>query len=180
MDNRASALPCLRKAEAADAPALSCLMEQTYRDTFAAMNTAADMALHCRAFYSPALQAREILDDAIDTVVCEFDGQLIGFAQLREAPCPAPVNAMRACELQRLYVARPWHGQGVARAIMQRMLAVAQTYAADLLWLGVWEHNARAIAFYEKCGFMQAGSHVFLMGTDPQRDLVMIRWLRDA
>jgi RimJ/RimL family protein N-acetyltransferase len=44
----------------------------------------------------------------------------------------------------------------------------------------VWERNARAIAFYEKCGFMQAGSHVFLMGTDPQRDLVMIRWLRNA
>ena len=43
----------------------------------------------------------------------------------------------------------------------------------ETLWLGVWEHNARAIRFYEKCGFRDAGSHPFLLGNDLQTDRIM-------
>jgi hypothetical protein len=39
--------------------------------------------------------------------------------------------------------------------------------------LGVWERNDRARAFYAKCGFSDAGEHVFQFGTDPQTDHVM-------
>ncbi len=47
----------------------------------------------------------------------------------------------------------------------------------DVVWLGVWEHNPRAIAFYKKIGFREVGSHVFPLGTDPQRDLIFMRKL---
>ena len=45
---------------------------------------------------------------------------------------------------------------------------------ARKLWLGVWERNDRARAFYVKCGFADAGEHIFLFGTDPQTDLIMV------
>ena len=48
---------------------------------------------------------------------------------------------------------------------------------AQTLWLGVWERNPRALAFYGKCGFVDVGEHVFLFGTDPQTDRVMARAL---
>jgi ribosomal protein S18 acetylase RimI-like enzyme len=41
------------------------------------------------------------------------------------------------------------------------------------MWLGVWEHNPRAIAFYHKHGFVDVGDHVFLLGEDPQTDIIM-------
>lgn len=44
---------------------------------------------------------------------------------------------------------------------------------SDVVWLGVWERNARAIAFYKKYGFVERGEHVFLLGHDRQRDIVM-------
>jgi len=50
----------------------------------------------------------------------------------------------------------------------------ARHRGALTLWLGVWERNDRAQAFYRKCGFTHAGDHIFLFGTDPQTDLVMI------
>jgi RimJ/RimL family protein N-acetyltransferase len=39
----------------------------------------------------------------------------------------------------------------------------------------VWEHNPRAQAFYAKCGFVQAGTKPFVVGTDVQNDWVMLR-----
>jgi GNAT superfamily N-acetyltransferase len=47
-------------------------------------------------------------------------------------------------------------------------------------WLGVWERNPRANAFYRKVGFTDVGSHVFMVGTDPQTDRIMVRHLPRA
>ena len=43
------------------------------------------------------------------------------------------------------------------------------------IWLGVWEKNEHAIAFYERWGFEIIGSHIFLLGSDEQTDMTMQR-----
>ena len=53
--------------------------------------------------------------------------------------------------------------------------AQARRRGARELWLGVWERNARAQAFYRKCGFEKVGTQIFVVGTDPQTDHVMMR-----
>ncbi len=173
-------MPLIRKAEPRDAEALSALMERTFRDTFEAVNSPGNMLIHCQASYSHAMQSREIRDPTIDTLVSEHDGQLVGFAQLRGARCKASTEAARPFEIQRLYVTKAWHGKGVAQGLMHEIIGLATNCGADLIWLGVWENNPRAIAFYEKHGFMQAGAHVFLLGLDPQRDLLMTRVIDPA
>ena len=47
------------------------------------------------------------------------------------------------------------------------------------MWLGVWERNPRAIAFYIKSGFVVVGSHVFIVGNDRQTDLVLVSSLSE-
>ena len=78
-------------------------------------------------------------------------------------------------EIQRLYVARDYHGRGVAHDLMKACLDEMTRHGSDVVWLGVWERNPRAIAFYRKFGFKEAGHHVFAPGNDPQRDVVMVR-----
>ena len=56
---------------------------------------------------------------------------------------------------------------------MDAVIAEARSRSAERLWLGVWEENPRAIAFYGKCGFRDVGSQTFMVGTDPQRDRVL-------
>ena len=58
---------------------------------------------------------------------------------------------------------------------MERALEIARKGGHDILWLGVWERNFRAQAFYQKYGFTRVGSHGFRLGTDEQVDWVLAR-----
>ena len=171
-DDRSSVV---RRAGRPDAKQLSSLAEATFRDAFEATNTPENMALHCRTSYGEAIQAAEVADPDMVTLVCESQVTLLGFAQLRWGGAPSCVVAVAPGEIQRLYVAREFHGLGVARQLMRACLDEMRARRADVVWLGVWEHNPRAIAFYRKFGFAAVGEHIFPLGRDPQRDIVMAR-----
>lgn len=83
-------------------------------------------------------------------------------------------------ELWRFYLAQEWQGQGLAQTLMQRVDEEAHRTGAQTLWLGVWEHNERAKAFYRKCGFVDVGAHVFMVGTDAQTDRILVRRVGDV
>lgn len=166
----------IRRATLADAPALATLAERTFRDAFEADNTADDMDAHCRQSYAPAIQAREIADPAIDTVVAVTDeGTLAGYAMVRASTPPGAVTGEAPVELWRIYVDRAHHGRGVAQALMAACLDAARARGGATIWLGVWERNPRAQAFYRKIGFVDVGAHVFQLGSDPQTDRIMVR-----
>jgi len=168
-------LPMIRRAKTDDAAPLADLAERTFRTTFAPHNSDANMALHCARTYGAAIQGAEIADPTRVTVVADDDGMLVGYAQLRLGHPTASVVAARPAEIQRIYVDAPWHGRGIAQALMAAMLEHARIAGADRVWLGVWEHNPRARRFYEKSGFALAGDHAFVLGREVQRDLVMAR-----
>lgn len=168
----------IRTARPDDAERLARVAEETFRDTFGALNTAEDMALHCRQSYSDHIQAREILAADMLTLLAEVGEELVGYAQLRWGTRPQCIATESAAEIQRLYVVRAWHGRGVAQQLMETSLSEIARRGSDLVWLGVWEKNPRAIAFYRKFGFDEVGAHVFPLGSDPQRDIVMARPIR--
>jgi len=70
-------------------------------------------------------------------------------------------------ELQRIYVVSERHGTGIGSILMKECIKIAKENQMEVLWLGVWELNTKAIAFYEKFGFHRVGAHVFLLGEDP-------------
>lgn len=152
---------------------LANLARTTFYDAFAATNDATDMALHLQRAYGVAQQTKELEDPGITTLLVEQQGAAIAYAQLRDDHIPECVTGPAPLELWRFYVQRDWHGRGVAQALMDRVTAEARQRGARTLWLGVWERNDRARAFYAKCGFADAGEHIFLFGTDPQTDRVM-------
>ena len=78
-------------------------------------------------------------------------------------------------EIGRFYARKAWIGKGVGARLMQACLCEAEAVACDVVWLDVWERNARAIAFYHKWGFTEVGMQVFPLGNDLQRDLLMAR-----
>jgi ribosomal protein S18 acetylase RimI-like enzyme len=165
----------IRHATDADASAVAAFAQRTFVETFAADNTPEDMAAQVAKSFGPPIQLGEIRDPDVITLLAELGPQLTGFAQVRRGPPPPCVNGPSPVELQRFYVDRPFHGRGIAQALMRAVDDVARQLGGRTLWLGVWERNARAIAFYAKCGFVDVGEHPFLFGTDEQTDRVMAR-----
>ncbi len=151
----------------------------TFRDTFGAANAGENMDLHCQASYSEAIQAGEISNPSMVTLLSEEEERLVGFAQLRWDAAPNCVLAKSPGEIQRLYVASDWHGKGIAQELMNACIEELKAHGSDVVWLGVWEHNPRAISFYRKFEFVEVGDHVFPVGSDPQRDIVMSRAVAD-
>lgn len=164
----------IRTATAADAAVLADLARRTFYDTFASTNDPGDMALHLKSAYGIDQQTRELGDRDITTLIVEEGGDAIAYAQVRGDHLPECVSGPAPVELWRFYVDASWHGRGVAQALMERVKMAARERGAKTLWLGVWERNDRARAFYAKCGFADAGEHIFLFGTDPQTDKVMV------
>ncbi len=167
--------PTIRTATPADAAALAELAARTFTDAFGAQNRPEDLAQHLATAYGPAQQGREIADPAMITLVAENLRGLVAYAQLRRSHAPACVTGPSPIELQRFYVAAAWHGRGVAQALMARVFDAARATGAQTLWLGVWERNPRGIAFYLKSGYVDVGEQVFVVGSDPQRDRVLMR-----
>lgn len=164
----------IRVATPADAAVVSELARRTFYDTFAPTNDPADMALYLADAYSIDIQTNELNDRDITTLLVEEGGTAIAYAMMRTDHVPECVSGPDPIELWRFYVDRAWHGRGVAAALMERVKTAARERGATTLWLGVWERNDRARAFYAKCGFADAGEHIFLFGTDPQTDRVMV------
>jgi ribosomal protein S18 acetylase RimI-like enzyme len=166
-----------RRARPEDAGALARFGERTFRHTFAPDNSAADMDAYCADAFGEALQRAEIDDPSLATLLVETEGRIVGYAQFGPGTEPDCVVERPAWELRRLYVEPDLKGAGLARLLMDEVIAGAARGGAAALWLGVWERNPRAIRFYEKNGFSVAGDHVFQLGSDPQRDLIMVRRL---
>ncbi len=166
-------MPALRLALPGDALSLAMLAERTFRDAFGARNSPDNMDLHCAKCFGPDIQLREIGERGLVTTLADEAGQLAGFTQLRLGRASPAVTARKPAELCRIYVTAEWQGRGVARALMDRALADATRGGCDVLWLGVWEHNPKAMAFYRKFGFEVVGTQSFMLGNERQRDLVM-------
>ena len=167
--------PIIRRAGVGDAPLVARLAASTFADTFAADNDPRDMAAYASSAFGDAIQRGELGDAANVVFVAEHAGVAVGYAMLRRHAGPACVPDRDAIELARLYAVRSAIGSGVGAALMQACLDEAAAQGCRTIWLGVWERNARAIAFYRRRGFVDVGTHAFQLGADRQTDRVMTR-----
>jgi diamine N-acetyltransferase len=171
--------PIIRRGKAADAAMLAELGARTFSETFAPDNSPEDMAAYLATAFSPSQQTRELADRETIFLIAETDGVAVGYAMLRSGNVLENVTGRNPIELVRLYVLQERLGSGVGAALMQACIREARQRGHKTLWLGVWEHNARAQAFYRRWDFTEIGTHVFQLGDDPQTDILMQRTISD-
>ena len=163
----------VRRANPGDAELLAELGARTFSETFAADNSPEDMAAYLSASFNPARQAAELADPASTFLIAEVGGRAAGYAKLHAGEPAEGVEGHQPVELVRLYVSHEWLGRGVGAELMRACVDEARRAGRGTMWLGVWERNGRAQAFYRKWGFRAVGEHVFQLGADPQRDILM-------
>src|SRR5262249_9146312 len=139
----------IRRATEADATLLSRLATRLFEETFGPMNDPADMRAYINDAFSVEAERAALRDaDCAVGSVEDATSSAMGYAMMRRGSTANGVVAKRPAELQRLYVDRELHGLGVGDALMRTCVEHAGGWRCDVIWLGVWERNPRAIAFY--------------------------------
>lgn len=163
----------IRVASVTDATMLAEMGARTYYDTFVGTCTPEDMELFLQTTYTTEKLTEELLDARATYFIAEVNDQAAGFAKIYVGEIPACVRGGSPIELGRLYVDKQWIGFGIGPALMQRCVDEARRRGHQTMFLGVWERNFRAQAFYRKWGFEKIGEHIFQVGHDPQTDWLM-------
>jgi ribosomal protein S18 acetylase RimI-like enzyme len=169
----------IRQAVVEDATILTDLAYQTFWDAFAhhPKNAPDDLNHYMRQAFSIEQVTAELADPKNSFLIAEIEGELAGYSKLVFDNIEPGITAEKPVELARLYSHQKFLGQGVGQTLMDACIERARDAGCDVMWLGVWEYNPRAQAFYEKYGFREVGKHVFQLGSDPQTDLLMQREL---
>ena len=163
----------IRKCDMYDLEMLCELSRSTYRDTFAHLNTPENMDSYLAISFAPQKIACELSNPASCFYFLFADGELAGYLKLNEAPAQSDINDPLSLELERIYVKSGFQCGGLGRTLLEKAVLEAQSRGKRYLWLGVWEKNDKALAFYRKNGFYPIGTHTFVMGDDRQTDFIM-------
>lgn len=163
----------IRIAGEADVERLAEIARNTFIATFADSNTPQDMACYIEQAFTPENIHRELADKTSTFILAEQRGIAVGYAKIRRGEPADCVTGPEPVELERIYADPDLIGSGVGKVLLHTIIRLAKGEGYQTLWLGVWEHNDRAIEFYYRQGFTDVGEHLFLLGNDEQTDRVM-------
>jgi diamine N-acetyltransferase len=155
-----------------DVEVIMSLGIRTFRDTFEEMNTPENMMLYLSKTFTLRKIKEELREPGSMFFIAEKDTEAVGYARIRTNKRPEGLDGKSPVEIERLYADQKFIGKRVGFLLMSTCLYYAREHEHDVAWLGVWEHNERAIAFYEKWGFQRFGQHTFMLGRDAQTDLL--------
>lgn len=163
----------IRYATQQDAALIADISRQTFYDTFAADNTEADMRKFLDEQFTKGRLMLEVGAPENVFLLAYKEQNVAGYIKLREGKKLTALQGVASMEIARLYVLKEFIGKGVGKLLMQTAIDMAKANKKEVLWLGVWERNHRAIAFYTAWGFQKFDEWDFLLGNDMQRDWLM-------
>lgn len=152
---------------------LRSLCIQTFAEAFAEQNTHENIEAYTRSAFNLEQLQLELKQENARWFFLILDNKKIGYTKLNLFRDSDENVVLDTMELQRIYILKKYHGNGYGKTFIEHAMSVAKTHNISTIWLGVWEDNLNALAFYKRCGFREYGSHIFQLGGDSQRDILM-------
>jgi|SRR5665213_940275 len=163
----------IRKVELAEAGLLLNFSKNTFYEFFAHLNDLSNIdAYSAKAFTLQKMQS-ELSDSDSEFYFANLDNDIAGYLKLNFNNAQTELQDKNAVEIERIYVSDEYHGKHIGRSLLNFATDIAKERQLEYLWLGVWEHNDKAIGFYKHHGFEVFSRHDFLLGDDLQTDLMM-------
>lgn len=160
-------------AEFADLASLLDLAQTSFLQAFTEGNKPENVQAYLSQAFTPVQLEKEWRNPASTFLLASLEGKLVGYTKVNLAAAQTDVQDPESLEVARLYTLEEVWGRGVGQFLLDAALDFAKEKGKTFVWLGVWEHNARAISFYEKNRFKAFGSHPFPFGDEIQTDWLM-------
>jgi ribosomal protein S18 acetylase RimI-like enzyme len=163
----------IKRVTSADAETLLHLSRKTFFDAFAHLNNAADMEAYASTAFTLQKYEQELSNSDSQFYFAVVDNAIAGYIKLNYNSAQTELQDPNALEVERIYILQEFQGQQIGKHLLDFAIQTAIDKKFSYVWLGVWEHNNKAINFYKSKGFTQFGSHPFVLGTDEQTDILM-------
>lgn len=163
----------LRVAEFADLAPLLDVAQTSFVQAFTKGNKLENVKTYLSQAFTSVQLEKEWRNPASTFLLASLEGKLVGYTKVNFAAAQTDVRDPESLEVARLYTLEEVWGRGVGQFLLDAVLDFAKENRKSFVWLGVWEHNTRAIRFYEKNGFKNFGSHHFPFGDEVQNDWLM-------
>ena len=168
----------IRKVEIADVEVLAKIAKQTFRETFAHDNTEEQLQEYFEEAYNLRVLLTELEDLDSETYFIMHEEEIAGFLKVNWGNAQTERELENAFEIQRLYVLQTYQGFGLGKQLFEFALEHAEKNGFSWAWLGVWEHNTKAQAFYNRYGFEKFSQHRFMVGQKVDTDWLLKKKLR--
>lgn len=163
----------ITRVENTDAARLLELSRRTFFDAFEHLNAAEDMEAFASKAFTFKTFEQQLNNPDSQFYYAMVDGEPAGYIKLNYRTAQTELQDAKSLEVERIYVLQQYQGQQIGKQLMEFSIQTAVDENLDYIWLGVWEHNAGAIRFYQSKGFEAFGSHGFSLGEDKQTDILM-------
>ena len=168
----------IRKVEIADVEVLAKIVKQTFRETFAHDNTEEQLQEYFEDAYNLRVLSTELENPDSETYFIMHEEEIAGFLKVNWGNAQTERELENAFEIQRLYVLQTYQGFGLGKQLFEFALEHAEKNGFSWAWLGVWEHNTKAQAFYNQYGFEKFSQHRFMVGQKVDTDWLLKKKLR--
>lgn len=163
----------IREADFFDAELIANLSRQTFIESFASQNTKENMDKFMNDSFAKETLIQEVGAPGNIFLLAFAGEEPVGYVRMRENNNPPELENLNAMEIARIYAVKNSIGKGVGKVLMQKCIDIVLERKFTIIWLGVWQQNQRAIDFYTQWGFEKFGTHIFMLGDDPQMDWLM-------
>jgi diamine N-acetyltransferase len=160
-----------RDAGPEDALLLGEIGRQSFVETFGHLYSPENLAAFLESHNEENWRG-ELADPAFKVRLGFVDGEIAAYAKLGPPKLPFEAEG-ETIELKQFYVLKPWHGAGLAPAMMDWVLAEAKRRRAEAIHLSVFIDNHRAQRFYARYGFEPVARYAFMVGSHADEDIIM-------
>jgi diamine N-acetyltransferase len=158
-------------------PQLQEISCETFNETFKDQNSPENMNAYLERAFNVNRLEKELSTINSHFFFVYFNNEVGGYLKVNTQEAQSENMGEDSLEIERIYVRGKFQKLGLGKYLINKAIEIAVEQGKNKIWLGVWEKNENAIAFYKKIGFVQAGTHSFHMGDEEQIDFIMIKTL---
>lgn len=163
----------LIKLNSKDLEELVTLSIKTFSNAFEHQNTPENFNHYIKTALNNEKLKEELNNPNSEFYFAKLNNETVGYLKLNYNQAQSDLKEKNGMELERIYVLQGFQGINIGKKLLYFTINQAKQKKLDYVWLGVWDKNLRAIAFYKRNGFEISGSHPFYLGSDQQTDLIM-------
>jgi ribosomal protein S18 acetylase RimI-like enzyme len=165
----------IKKGTHEDLLILQKISYETFTDTFKDQNKPENINAYLEKAFNLTQLESELFNISSQFFFVYFNSDVAGYLKVNTNEAQSEKMGDESLEIERIYIRSKFQKQGLGKHLMNKAIEIAMKENKKKIWLGVWEKNKNAIAFYKKMGFVQTGAHPFYMGDEEQIDYIMVK-----